>query len=281
MTKLYNKVRRGEFTPADATEAWGYNSGSGPVRMKMAALRQFGLLEGKRGDNRKLSRAALIFVIRNQSSREYQEALRVAAVHPPLFAKARETKPNASDNALRQWLLMDENFSDEGASRFVEVFRSTMTLAGLDDSSPISRLEDDEPWDEIEDAPMVPDRSAAQHDPVPAQVLDVPRASVDHTRVPLRLLGGSLTVTIELPGSMTETAWQQLMTMLNALKPGYVVTEEDEYKRKPPVDELDTGQPMAKVVRTEGVTEGASSLLFSEDDEELDYEDSATGDALP
>ena len=28
-------------------------------------------------------------------------------------------------------LLMDENFSDEGAGRFVEVFRRTMQLAGM------------------------------------------------------------------------------------------------------------------------------------------------------
>ena len=46
--------------------------------------------------------------------------------------------------------------------------------------------------------------------------------SAKHTRVPLRLLGGSLIVAIELPEAMTEKSWLQMMGMLEALKPGYV-----------------------------------------------------------
>ena len=90
---LYDKVKRGAFTPVDATEAWGYSSASGPVRVKIAALRQFGMLDGKKGENPALSRLGLTFILRNRSSREYQDALRRAATNPPLFAKAKDTKP--------------------------------------------------------------------------------------------------------------------------------------------------------------------------------------------
>lgn len=45
-------------------------------------------------------------------------------------------------------------------------------------------------------------------------------------RVPLRLLAGRATAVFEIPSHMTESTWQQMIDMLNALKPGYV--EEDE-----------------------------------------------------
>lgn len=232
VTALYSKVRKGEFTPADATEAWGYSSASGPVRVRLAALRQFGMLAGKRGENPTLSRLALTFVIRNKSSREYQEALRQAAMNPSLFAKAREAKPNASDSALRAWLLMDENFSDEGAGRFVEVFRSTMRLAGLDGEDGIPRLDEDESSDESwddpgEDSPAIPATPTPAREPGSSSAQEGPLLSSGHTRVPLRLLGGSLTVVVELPDSMTERAWGQMIDMLNALKPGYVLDPDD------------------------------------------------------
>ncbi len=228
VTTLYSKVRRGEFTQTDAAEAWGYTSTSGPVRIKIAALRQYGMLAGKKGENPALSRTGLTFVIRNKSSHEYLEALRSAAINPPLFAKAREYKPNASDRALREWLLMDENFSDEGASRFVEVFRSTMRLAGLDGDGIISGLEEDESLNESEDSPMVSMHHNSENDPVPSSPQESPRLNPAHTRVPLQLMGGSMVVAVELPNSMTERAWQQMIKMLDALKPGYVPEASDE-----------------------------------------------------
>ena len=224
VVKLHNSMGRNEFDADDAVKAWGYSSGSGPVRVRMGALRQFGLVDGRRGESRRVSRTGLFFATRDPSSAEYQDALRATAVRPPLFAKARDAMPDASDNALRRWLLMDEDFSDEGASRFVEVFRSTMRFAGLDNIAITSGLEDNAPWNAPENAPIAPTRGHShRHHTPPA-----------HTRVPLRLMGGSQTVTIELPDSMTETAWQQMMTMLNALKAGYVPTENDG--PNPPLD---------------------------------------------
>ena len=225
VVKLYNSMGRNEFDSDDAVKAWGYSSGSGPVRVRMGALRQFGLVDGRRGESRRVSRTGLFFATRDPSSAEYQEALRATAVRPPLFAKARDAMPNASDSSLRQWLLMDEDFSDEGASRFVEVFRSTMRFAGLDNITITSGLEDNALWNAPEDAPLPTSRSHSHRRHAPPYSPATPLPA--HTRVPLRLMGGTQTVTIELPDSMTEKAWQQMMTMLNALKAGYVPTEND------------------------------------------------------
>ncbi len=238
VVKLYNSMGRNEFHSEDAIKAWGYSSGSGPVRVRMAALRQFGLLDGRRGESRRVSRTGLIFAMRDPSSPEYQDAIRATAVRPPLFAKARNDMPNASDSSLRQWLLMDEDFSDEGASRFVEVFRSTMRFASLDNIEITSGLEDEAPQNAFEDAPIAPSRGRSHRHHAPPSPAESPLPA--HTRVPLRLMGGSQTVTIELPDSMTERAWQQMMAMLNALKAGYVPTENDELNQSTTGQIIDT-----------------------------------------
>lgn len=62
-------------------------------------------------------------------------------------------------------------------------------------------------------------------------------APSDYVRVPLMLLGGSVLVTLELPSAMTDAAWQQLITMLAALKPGYV--PEVQAGGEDPVDRTD------------------------------------------
>ena len=238
--KLYPKVRKGEFTVEDATAAWGYSSANGPARVRFAALRQFGMLDGRKGEHPKLSRLAFTFAIRNNSSREYQEALQEAAGRPPLFARALESKPNASDSVLREWLLMDENFSDDGASRFVEVFRNTMRLVGHDEDEGFAEFQEDDYSNENDNDGLTPSPRASQRESHLSHPPPIAPNSGEATRVPLRLMGGTLTVVVELPDSMTEKAWQQMITMLAALKPGYVADPEDESSNV--VDESD-GQP--------------------------------------
>ncbi|MYB50063.1 MAG: hypothetical protein F4X72_12505 [Dehalococcoidia bacterium] len=230
-------IGRGEFTPIDAAKGWNYKSASGPVRVRIAALRQYGLIEGKRGprpDNPKLSHRALTFAIRPQGSREYQDALREAALTPPLFGELHQSHPNAADGVLVGYLVMDKNFTDDGAQRFIAAYRSTLRLAGLDKDDTISGLEEDESLYEGEDD-MNPDPDTEREFPVSTRVPPSQTSlSEDHTRVPLRLIGGSLVAAVELPSAMTETAWQQMMTMLEALKPGYVTTvEKNQPSREP------------------------------------------------
>ena len=223
-------VGRGEFTAMDAAKAWNYNSPSGPVRVRIGALRQYGLIEGKRGpraEKPRLTRRALTFVIRPQGSREYQDALRETALIPPLFSELNQSHPNATDGVLEGILVMDKNFTDDGAQRCIAAYRSTLRLAGLDEAGTMSGLNDDESPDENEDVPVVSVPTNIGRESVSAPAQEAPRLSAEHIRVPLRLMGGSLTVAVELPDSMTERAWTQMMSMLNALKPGYVPEADD------------------------------------------------------
>ena len=263
---VYQKLGRAQFNLDEAANTWGYRGPSGPVRVRLAALRQYGLLDGQRGENPKLSRRALTFVLRNQSSREYKNALQEAALAPVLFREIGDARPDASDGVLREYLIVDRNFTDDGAERAIAVYRTTMRLASLETEDTISRLEEDESWHESEDdvssVPTAESMPPATNPPVtnppvtnppvtnppvtnppvtnppvtnPPVTNTAPMSlSEDHTRVPLRLMGGSLIAAVELPSAMTEAAWQQMITMLNALKPGYVAPNGPERPDREP-----------------------------------------------
>ena len=120
-----------------------------------------------------------------KASREYRDALQEAALAPPLFREIRDSKPDASNGVIRHYLIVDRNFTDDGAKRLIDVYRATMRLAGLDGDGIMSGLEEEEIWPESEDTSMVSARTSTEAGKQPP-------LSVENTRVPLRLMGGSL-----------------------------------------------------------------------------------------
>lgn len=135
LRKLYSRVRMDVFVARDAASAWDYNSVSGPVKSILAAFRQYGLLEGKvRGknaENPRISRRGLTLIRRNQTSREFQDELKNAALAPPLFKELYNSQSNATDEVLRDHLLYEKSFTENGAQRFIEVYRATLEFAKL------------------------------------------------------------------------------------------------------------------------------------------------------
>ena len=203
-------VGRGEFTPQDAAGAWNYSSTTGPVKNRIAALRQYGLLEGKKGNNAKLSDRALTLVLRDPGAREHRDALRVAALDPDIFEELHQTRPDAADDALRQHLIVQRNFTGEGANRLIAVFRASMVYAGLDESAKVA-AQDQNGQDGREDT-MV----EQPPDPPPAD---------SHTRSVTIPLPGTRWATLHAPFPIPSATWDQMMDMLNALKPGLVSSE--------------------------------------------------------
>ena len=207
VNELYGSVGRGQFTATEAATTWGYRSPSGPVRVRLAALRQYGLLDGQRGESPKLSRQALTFVLRNQASREYKDALKEAALAPDLFQDIQEARPNASDGVLREFLILDRNFTDDGAGRAIAVYRNTIQLADLDNSDMTSGLEDDATSEEPEIG------MGLQQSPVQSVV-----ASVEAISIPIPLSGERM-ATVVMPIDMQYDDWMRLERILEAYKP--------------------------------------------------------------
>ncbi len=203
---IYQLVQRGEFTLSDAARAWGYNSASGPVRVRLAALRQYNLIDGKRGENPRLSRQALTFILRNPASREYSLALAEAALAPPLFNELHSLKGSASDSALKEFLILDRNFTDEGADRFVDTYKATLRLANLDSNDRISGLEED-----------IEDIFEGESDVLLPSVLSPPLLQGSIT-IPVPFSPGKIG-TVTLPTDMTKEDWDRFDRIIEGYRP--------------------------------------------------------------
>jgi hypothetical protein len=131
--QLWATAQRRRVSQEDAVHAWRYNSLSGPARSRIAALRQYGLIDVDRdGDIGLTRRGQLLAYAPDASSPEYKAALREAALDPPIFRELYDTKPTASNDALQRYLVLERKFSQDGAKRLVEAYRSSIALAKLD-----------------------------------------------------------------------------------------------------------------------------------------------------
>ena len=104
-------------------------------------------------------------IIRNPGSRQHQDALKDAALFPSLFREIYDTRLNASDDSLTHYLIMDQNFTPDGANRFVKSFRETLVTAKLTGDGTLLELDDDIDDFEEDDSPP---ETAPQHVANPA-----------------------------------------------------------------------------------------------------------------
>lgn len=131
---LWSKEGRTSVPPTILATHMGYSSLSGPARTKIAALKQYGLLdEGKDGFH--LSDLALQIVHHPEGSLERDEAIGIAALKPDLFRELWETHKEASPDALKAYLITRKRFTDSGAKEVVKAFKQTLELANLGDAS--------------------------------------------------------------------------------------------------------------------------------------------------
>ncbi|MCL4193765.1 MAG: hypothetical protein KJZ87_18650 [Thermoguttaceae bacterium] len=105
--------------------------------MKLSALKKYGLLEPE-GDNYRVSDRAVRIIHGQEKDRV--SALREAAESVDLFKELAATHANASRDALKSRLIVDEGFSEDGAEKFIEAFTATLELAKL---GPVSTIQSD------------------------------------------------------------------------------------------------------------------------------------------
>ncbi len=216
LEQLYPKVQRGEFSPEDAARAWGYSGSSSSVGRVTGALRQYGLLEAKKGDNARLTPIALMLVLREPESQEYRSALRQAIESPALFKEliASGRADNAT-GALRQYLVMEKDFTREGADTFIKVFRASIAFAEIDQNYNIALPDEDLPDGSDEAVPTaMPAADTRPSVAVPSAPLPPPGAMA----IPIPLSNGEMG-TVTLPVGMTVTDWKRLYAILGAYEP--------------------------------------------------------------
>lgn len=105
-----------------------------------------------------------------------------------------------------------KSFTDPGAKQFIEQYKATMAFAALE---PGGNMSSSGQGDHEEESPMeinTPLANAGKTPPPPG-MRDVP--------IPI---AGSVWPSIRAPFPMTEAAWAQMITVLNAMKPGLVAS---------------------------------------------------------
>ena len=150
----------------------GYSESSGVGKVALAALRGFGLIEG-RGNSLALSSKALAIIQdRRDGSADRADAIRSAAMQPKVHADVLERfggKVPSYDN-FHFYLTNEKAFTDKGADQFINQFKATMEFAGLADGGILSPGESTDKEVEVDasatsrhgflvaqSSPMVPD----------------------------------------------------------------------------------------------------------------------------
>lgn len=126
--KVYVAEGNRRTSGEDVAIALGHQSLSGAARVKVSALRKYGLLEAE-GDGLKVSDQALSLINLPSDHPDHTEALKTAALSPVLFEEIHETygDTSPSDGVLRNYLLK-KDFNHKVADDVIRLYRETMEL---------------------------------------------------------------------------------------------------------------------------------------------------------
>ena len=222
---VYGQTKQHPVATEAVFHAWKIKPSSGQAAVTVAALKYFGLLEAMTqrspdGGKVRVSDLALnILLDEREGSEERAKRIREAAlmpkIHSDLWARYKGELPE--DRSLRFHLLRDLGFTESGADDFIDQFRSTLAFADLRPGD----VQSDEKDDKVE-----PEDSASMS--LQTQLGQPPA---------VRLPSGVREVPIPIPGNawpmikagfpLTEEAWNHMLDVLKAMKPGLVQPKQD------------------------------------------------------
>jgi hypothetical protein len=170
---VYERERRGVIPTDVLANALGYTTKtgnlSGNALSRIAALRQYGLVDKAAQGKLKISERAINLVLGQPDSAAFLTAAKEAALSPPLFRDLFHGHGEVSDDALRVYLIRDRGFSSpDAANRVIKAFRDTVNFANLNATgyTDETKAEDsDDEYDGVgaEIAPKPPRGQAEKH----------------------------------------------------------------------------------------------------------------------
>jgi len=225
---VYKREGRNAAPMSAITANWGYKSpDSGPASVTYAALKKFGLLEEEgSGSARmgKLTRLALDILMHPEPQQQIREAALRPPIHQELWAEYGPDLP--SDATLRHRLVAMRGFTERGFEEFIDEYRRTIAFAGLDEDESSGRSMSSVAGHGTDH--QVTEQFAQQEIRAePSTRSPLPHASDRVLRIPIPLIGGS-PVIVEGEFPISESAWVQLLAVLNAMKPGLVEPDVED-----------------------------------------------------
>ena len=191
--KLFKGVHQARVDVDTAAKVIGYaSSGSGAASSALGALRQFGLVDGLRGDMAVSDLAMRI--IQPMSEDERIIATREAATKPEIFSRLIDQfgrRLPAADEPIRAYLIRQEGFSTAGANELIKTLRETM--ASLPEEAPRPSeparedgvTDDQEKFSERETA--LQNSSTPSSSPTVGELISLPLGQ--NSKAELRLIG--------------------------------------------------------------------------------------------
>lgn len=128
--KIYAKEKRGSFPQLSAASHLGYTSINGRSLGMFAALRAYGLLEG-RGDNLIVTADAIALIEAPADSPDRAAALTRAFAGPPMFSRIAEQYPEPPSEQTLRWWLIQQGFTADGADKAAEIYLASRRLVTL------------------------------------------------------------------------------------------------------------------------------------------------------
>jgi hypothetical protein len=90
-------------------------------------MRQYGLLE-KNGDGLRLSDVAMRIVHGTPGAPDQAQAIQEAALFPELFKDLHESHADASEDAIKSYLILNRGFSESGARLAASAYKDNLSL---------------------------------------------------------------------------------------------------------------------------------------------------------
>ena len=228
-TELYNNVQHHSSNVDVASGHWGYNPGSGLAQVTIAALKKYGLIidEGA-GKNRaiRLTEPALdIIKDKRDESQERNQKIIKAALNPKIHKEMLEIYGNSppSDADLMFELERKRGFTQNGAKDFISQYKRTLGYISTLTSGIIPPGNGDKGQDDEGGGtkpPFVPPPAGGLKPPI------LPKGeNMKNIEIPTGIHPWPV---LTVPFPMSETLWNQMMAMLEAMKPAIVEAEEPD-----------------------------------------------------
>jgi hypothetical protein len=169
VTEIHKADKRNRVSREAVAEHLGYKSLSGPVLVKLGALRAYGLLEGG-GDDLRVSQDAVVMIADEPSSEDRQRAIRAAASRPNLFQSLNDhfEGQRPSEASLRSYLIK-HNFSAAATDKVIHAYLDTFELASREGGDYNAGLER-EPGEPSDSPIMQPPAAQIETRTTPPQV---------------------------------------------------------------------------------------------------------------
>lgn len=203
-----------------AKKHWGYGRLSSSGMRTLAALIHYGLLEetGAGTDRRvrltKLARAILLD--RREDATERNEALRVAALNPKLYATLwKQWGPTLPSEASMEFDLVQKySFNPDSVRAFIKGFKATMAFANVAQSGNLPNGGDNDPPSEEPAAAALPEVRMPPPRQNSPQVAQMPAIQADSTAVPLDVaipLGFGRRAVLRIPSVISQKEYDLIL----------------------------------------------------------------------